>query len=55
MMLVSGLVSVSKIFTFAFCCLVISGVSCYNCLWLDLVPLMILLFSTSRPGRLSLS
>jgi hypothetical protein len=49
------LVSVSKILTFAFCHLVISGVSCYSCLWLELVPLVILLFSTSRPGRLALS
>jgi hypothetical protein len=35
--------------------LVNSGVSCYSCFWLELVPLVILLFSTSRPGRLALS
>jgi hypothetical protein len=49
------LVSVSKILMFAFCHLVISGVSCYSCLWLELVPLVILLACTSRFGRLSLS
>jgi hypothetical protein len=32
------LVSVSQILTFAFHHLVISGVSCYSCLWLELVP-----------------
>jgi hypothetical protein len=37
------LVSVGKILMFAFHHLVISGVSCYSCLWLELVPLMILL------------
>ena len=36
------LVSVSKILMFAFHHLVISGVSCYNCLWLYLVPQMIM-------------
>jgi hypothetical protein len=30
--------------------LIISGVSCYSCLWLELVPLVILLASISRPG-----
>jgi hypothetical protein len=40
---------------FAFCHLVFSGASCYSCLWLELVPLLILLASISRPGRLSLS
>jgi hypothetical protein len=49
------LVSVSKILTFAFSHLVISGVSCYSCLWLELVPPMILLASIGRPGRLALS
>jgi hypothetical protein len=49
------LVSFSKILTSAFHHLVISGVSCYRCLWLELVPLVILLASTSRPGRLALS
>ena len=49
------LVSVSKILMSAFCHLVISGVSCYSCLWLELVPFMILLASTSRHGRLALS
>jgi hypothetical protein len=47
--------SVSKILTFAFHHLVISAVSCYSCLWLEIVPLMILLASISRPGRLALS
>ena len=35
--------------------LIISGVSCYSCLWLDLVPLMFLLASINRPGRQALS
>jgi hypothetical protein len=48
------LVSVSKILTFAFCHLVIPGVNCYSCLWLELVPLVIQLASISRPGRLAL-
>jgi hypothetical protein len=39
----------------AFCCQVNSGVSCYSCLWLELVPLVIQLFSTSRPGSVPLS
>ena len=49
------LVSVSKILTFTFRYLVISGVSCYSCLCLEIVPLVILLPSISRPGRLALS
>jgi hypothetical protein len=49
------LVSISKILTFTFCHLVISEVNCYSCLWLVIVPLVILLASMSRPGRLSLS
>ena len=49
------LVSVSKILMFAFCHLVISGVSCFSCLWLDLVPQVFMLASISRPGRLDLS
>jgi hypothetical protein len=49
------LVSVSKILTFTFRYLVISGVSCYSCLCLEIVPLVILLASISRPGRLALS
>jgi hypothetical protein len=49
------LVSVGKILTFAFCHLVISGVSCYSCLWLELVPPLILLGSIIRPGKLALS
>ena len=48
------LVSVSKILTFTFCHLVISGVSCYSSLCLEIVPLVILLPSISRPGRLVL-
>ena len=39
---------------FAFPHLIIFGVSCYSCLWLELVPLVILLASISRPGRLVL-
>jgi hypothetical protein len=42
------------ILTFAFRHLVISGVSCYSCLWLELVPLVILLVFISRPARLAL-
>ena len=49
------MVSVSKILMFAFYHLVISGVSFCSCLWLELVPFVILLASTSRPGRLALS
>jgi hypothetical protein len=49
------LVSVSKILTFVFSHLLISGVSCYSCLWLEIVPPVILLASISRPGRLDLS
>ena len=49
------LVSISKILMFAFHHLVISGFSCYSCLWLEFVPLMILLASISTPGRLVLS
>ena len=40
---------------FAFRRLVISGASCYSCLWLELVPQVIMLASISRPGRLALS
>jgi hypothetical protein len=53
-MKLSGL-SVSKILMFAFSHLVISGVSCYSCLILELVPPVILLASISRPARLALS
>jgi hypothetical protein len=35
--------------------ILIYGVSCYSCLWLEFVPLMILLASISFPGRLDLS
>jgi hypothetical protein len=49
------LVSVNKILTFTFCHLVISGVSCYSCLCLEIVPLVILLPSINRAGRLALS
>jgi hypothetical protein len=48
-------VSVSKIFTFAFFHLVISGVSYYSCFWLELVPLVIILASVSSPGSPALS
>jgi hypothetical protein len=47
--------SFSKILKFAFCFLAISGVSCYSCLYLEPVPLVILLASISRPGRPALS
>ena len=40
---------------FAFRHLVISGASSCSCLWLELLPQMILLASISRPGRLALS
>ena len=43
------------ILTFAFHHLVISEASCYSCLWLELVPQVIMLASISRPGRLALS
>ena len=49
------LVSFSKILTFAFHHLVISGVSCHSCLWLELVPPVIMLASVSSPGSLALS
>jgi hypothetical protein len=53
--MVSVLVSVSKILIFAFHHLVISGVICYSCLWLEIVPPVILLASVSRPGSLAVS
>jgi hypothetical protein len=40
---------------FVFCHVVISGVSCYSFLWLELVPPVILLASVRRPGSLVLS
>jgi hypothetical protein len=40
---------------FTFHHLVISGVSCYSCLWLEFVPPMILLASVSSPGIPALS
>jgi hypothetical protein len=49
------LASVSKILMLTFSHLVISGVSLYSCLCLEIVPLVILIFSISRPGRLALS
>ena len=49
------MVSASKILTFVFCLLVFSGVICYSGLWLELVPLVILLASISIPGRIALS
>jgi hypothetical protein len=51
LMMPSGLGSVSKILSFAFHHLVISGISCYSCLWLDLVPPVILLASVNTPGN----
>jgi hypothetical protein len=49
------LVSVSKSRMFAFWHLIISGVRCSNCLWLELVPPVILLASVSTPGSPTLS
>jgi hypothetical protein len=49
------MVSVGRIITFAFCHLVISEVSCYSCLLLELVPQVIMLASIRRPGRIALS
>jgi hypothetical protein len=49
------LVSASRILTFTFCHLAISGVSFYSCLCLEIVPLVILLPSISRHGSLALS
>ena len=49
------LVSVSKILTFAFRHLVISGVRCSSCLWLELVPPVILLASVSTPENPTLT
>ena len=49
------MISVSRILMFAFCHLVISGASCYSCLWLEFVPQVIMLASISIPGRLALS
>jgi hypothetical protein len=54
-MMVVVLFSVSKILTFTFCHLVISGVSFYSYVWLDLVPQVILLASINRPEILDLS
>ena len=48
------MVFVSKILMFAFRHMVISGVSCYSCFCLEIVPLVILLHYISRPGRLAL-
>jgi hypothetical protein len=55
LMMVSGLGSVSNILMFTFRHLVISGVSCYICVCLEIVPQVILLASISRPRRLDLS
>jgi hypothetical protein len=44
------LVSVSKILTWAFCHLIISGVICSSWLWLELVPPVILLASIITHG-----
>jgi hypothetical protein len=49
------LVSVSKILMFAFRHLVISGVRFSSCLWLELVPPVILLASVSTPGSPTVS
>ena len=46
---------VSKILTFAFHHLVISGISCYSCPWLELVPTVVLLASVSSSGSPALS
>ena len=42
------------ILMFAFCHLVLSGVTSYSCLWLELILPVILLASVSRPGSLAL-
>jgi hypothetical protein len=42
-------------FWLAFSHMAISRVSCYSCLWLELVSPVILLASISRPGRLTVS
>jgi hypothetical protein len=44
------LVSVSKILMFAFHHLITSDITCYNCLWLELVPPLILFGSVSTSG-----
>ena len=49
------LVSVGKIFVVSFCLLIISGVRCYCCFWLDFVPPMSLYAFVSTPGRPLLS
>jgi hypothetical protein len=49
LMMVSSL-GFCKILMFAFCHLVISGVSCYSCLCLELVSPVILLASVRSPG-----
>jgi hypothetical protein len=49
------LISVSRILMFAFRHLVFSGASCYSCLWLELVPQVIMLASITIPGRPALS
>jgi hypothetical protein len=49
------LVSVSKILTFAFHHLVISGVRCSSCICLELISPVILLASVSTPGSATLS
>jgi hypothetical protein len=49
------LVSVSKILMFAFHHLVISGVRCSSCLWLELVPSVSQKDCVSTPGRPALS
>ena len=48
------LISLSNIPTFAFCHLVISGVSCSCCHWLVLVPTVCLQACLSTPGCLAL-
>ena len=50
-----ALVSVGKILMFAFCHLVMSDVRYSSCLWLQLVPPVILLASVSTPGIPTLS
>ena len=49
LIMLSGL-GFCKILPFAFCHLVISGVSCYSCLWLELVLPVILLASVITLG-----
>ena len=54
-MMLSVLVSVSKLFMFAFRHLVVSAVRCSTCVWLELVLPVILLASVSTSEGQTLS